>query len=100
MNGILEPFPMSRGSVLNEILLGYLQAIDSHSWPGIDGLTVDVVLKSYCRAAAAGVVPGKNELLHRHPEWTAELDALFSEQEPLPAPSDPVASPLYFEQTD
>lgn len=92
---------MSRSSALNEILLDHLRRIDPHSWPGIDGLTVDVVLESYVRVAMTGQVPGKNELLRQHPELAAELDVLFATPEPATNRSaDAVVSPLYFEHTD
>ena len=101
MNGILEARPMTRNPALNDILLGYLQTIDSHAWPGIDGLTLKVVLDSYSQAALAGQVPGKIELLRRHPELAADLEALFAQPEPAPKrPADPAISPLYFEHTD
>lgn len=87
--------------MLNEILLGHLRTIDSHSWPGSDGLTLDVVLDSYRQAALTGHVPGKDELLLRHPELAAELEAFFAKPEPLlKRLSDPDISPLYFEHTD
>ena len=101
MNGVMEQRPMSRSAALNEILLDHLRRIDPHSWPGIDGLTVDVVLESYVRMAIAGQVPGKNELLRQHPELAAELNVLFANSDLDPKPSaDPAVSPLYFEHTD
>jgi hypothetical protein len=53
MNGVVEQFPMTPNPALNAILLGHLRGMDPHFWPGIDGLTLDVVLDSYCQAAAA-----------------------------------------------
>ena len=92
---------MNRNATLNEILLSYLRTIDQHAWPGVDGLTLDVVLDSYSWMAIAGHVPGKDELLRRHPELAAELEDLFSKPEPAPSRgADPVVSPLYFEHTD
>ena len=86
---------------LSEILLAHLQTIDPHQWPGIDCLTLDVVLESYTRVAAAGQVPGKDDLLHHHPELAAELEAFFAEPRFAPKrPQDRLISPLYFEQTD
>ena len=82
MNGILEQLPMTRQAMLNEILLGHLRMMDANFWPGIDGLTLDVVLACYTRAAAAGHVPGKEELLRRHPELAAELEAFFAASQP------------------
>jgi hypothetical protein len=101
MNGVLEQRHMSRSAPLNEILLAHLETIDPQRWPGIDCLTLDVVLESYPHAATAGQVPGKNELLHRHPELAAELEAFFAKPEFAPKrPADRVVSPLYFEHTD
>ena len=92
---------MVRSAALNEILLAHLRTIDPHSWPGIDGLTLDVVLDSYSQAALAGQVPGKDELLHQHPELAAELETLFAQPDPVSKRrADPVISPLYFEHTD
>jgi hypothetical protein len=42
------------------------------------------MLASYSRAAAAGQVPGRAELLRRHPELTEELEAFF-DRVPSPA---------------
>jgi hypothetical protein len=101
MNGILEQLPMSRNSALHAILLGHLREMDANFWPGIDGLTLDVVLDSYCLAAASGHVPGKDELLHRHPELAEAIEAFFAvcaaaaRQE-----SRPILPPLYHEHTD
>ena len=92
---------MSRNSALNEILLDHLRRIDPHAWPGIDGLTLDVVLESYVQVALAGQAPGKAELLHAHPDLAAELEALFAQARPAATrPADPAVSPLYFEHTD
>ena len=101
MNAILEPLAMNRDAPLTEILLAYMRAIDAHSWPGSDGLTLDLVLDSYPHAAFVGHVPGKDELLRRHPELANELEALFARRKAAPRrPSDPFISPLYFEHTD
>lgn len=85
MNGTLEQRPMSRHAVLNEILLGHLRMMDANFSPGIDGLTLDVVLACYTRAAAAGHVPGKAELLRRHPELATELESFFAAPQPSSA---------------
>jgi hypothetical protein len=101
VNGVLEQIPMNGNPALNAILLDYLRAMDAHFWPGIDGLTLDVVLDSYCLAAAAGHVPGKDELLCRHPELAGAIAALFAEGSVPPRPdSQPTVPPLYYEHTD
>ena len=41
-------------AALTEILLGHLQGIVPRLWPGIDGLTLDEVVESYCQAATVG----------------------------------------------
>jgi hypothetical protein len=69
---------------MDEILLEYLHSIDPHWWPGMDGLTLDVVLDCYCRAARAGHVPGKDELLRLHPEFAEDLAVLFADREGTP----------------
>jgi hypothetical protein len=101
MNRVLEHIPMTPNPALNEILLDHLRSMDPHFWPGIDGLTLDVVLDSYCQAAAAGHVPGKEELLNRHPDLAEAIAAIFAEcatgsrQE-----SQPTVPPLFYEHTD
>jgi hypothetical protein len=99
MNSLLECSPMSRNPALNAILLGHLRAMEPHVWPGIDGLTLDVVLDSYCLAAAAGHVPDKDELLRRHPQLAGAIEALFGEF-PVRARKEPQPTPLYHEHTD
>jgi hypothetical protein len=74
---------------LQELLLGYLQGTDAPSWPGADGLTVQDVLRSYPRYAAAGRVPDRQELLRRYPElrqalWTLFADTDWAGQAPHP----------------
>ena len=74
---------------LCEILLGHLQTAWDHLSPGIDGLTVDVVLEFYSQAAAVGQVPNQEELLRQYPDLAAELAAFFT---PIQLPAEPVAS--------
>jgi hypothetical protein len=101
MNEVPEQLPMNSNSALYAILLEHLQSIYPVARPGVDGLTLDVVLESYFQAAVAGQVPDKCDLLHLYPEFAAELEALFAKPETAPSDfSDPVLSPLYFEHTD
>ncbi len=81
--------PDERGPVprrLQELLLGYLQAAHVPPWPGADGLTVQEILRIYPASAAAGRVPGRLELLRRHPELRQALLAFFAGDTPGPAP--------------
>ncbi len=65
---------------LGEVLLAYLKAADVRLWPGTDGLTVRDVLLSYPQAMAAGRVPGRKELLGKHPDLREDLESFFGEQ--------------------
>jgi hypothetical protein len=65
---------------LEEVLLAYLKAADLPLWPGADGLTIRAVLMIYPLAMAAGRVPGRKELLRKHPNLREDLEAFFGEQ--------------------
>ena len=78
MNGTVKQFPMTCNPALREMLLDHLRTTKANFWHGIDGLTLDDALNSYCEAAAAGQVPNKEELLCQHPHLAAELAAFFT----------------------
>jgi hypothetical protein len=63
---------------VQELLLAYLQAANALTWPGVDGLTFDEVLRSYPQAAADGLVPDLPALRQRHPELADLLNAFFA----------------------
>jgi hypothetical protein len=67
----------SRRRQVREVLLLHFQA-RGPLWPGADALTMQEILDNYPAFAAAGRVPGKEELLRRFPELAAELEAFFS----------------------
>ena len=71
---IAETGETARREAMRELLLGYLQ---SAGWPGVDGLTVDDVLRCYPVAMKRGGMPNERQLLERHPELAAELRAFF-----------------------
>jgi hypothetical protein len=83
--GISEGRPMSDETPtseqrLREVLLGYLRDAEVSGWPlwpGADGLTLQDLVCSYPQAAAAGRVPGLEELLRRHPDLAAALNGHF-----------------------
>jgi hypothetical protein len=67
------------------VLLHHLWVALNGRWPGADGLTEGDVLRSYPALAAAGRVPGREELLRRHPELAAELTRLLDSAGPAEA---------------
>jgi hypothetical protein len=69
--------PGVRVGRLREILLGYLQSVDAHAWPGTDALSVEDVFRCYPEAAEAGRVPDREELRRRHPELADAVEAVF-----------------------
>ena len=69
---------------LQEVLLGYLRAAGLPHWPGADGLMLAEVLNCYPHAAAAGLVPGREELLLRHVDLADALaDVLAIRERPV-----------------
>jgi hypothetical protein len=67
----------SRRKLLRELLLEYLQVARLPAWPGSDGQTVEEVLLAYPPAAAAGLVPNRQQLLLAHPDLAAEVRELI-----------------------
>jgi hypothetical protein len=65
---------------MQELLLAYLLAADVLTWPGVDGLTIDEVLRSYPQAAADGLVPDLPALQQCHPELAALLKNFFADR--------------------
>jgi hypothetical protein len=63
----------SRRKILRELLLEYLQIAHMPAWPGSDGQTVEEVLLAYPHAAAAGLVPNREQLLKAHPDLADEV---------------------------
>jgi len=75
--GTASEWSTAGGPCLQTILLDRLRRIDTHYWPGADGLTINVALENYPEAAAAGHVPGLSELASNYPELRQELEKLF-----------------------
>ena len=63
---------------LQEVLLGHLSAAVIPAWPGSDSLTLEEVLFAYPPAAAAGRVPGYEQLLAERPDLERQLIAFFT----------------------
>jgi hypothetical protein len=59
---------------VQEVLLGYMR----NNWPGGEGLTVEDVLLGYPQAIAAGQVPDLQQLLRKHPDLNSDLEAFFA----------------------
>lgn len=101
MNTVAENVSPADQAELREILFTHLRSLCPRYWPGGDGLTLDVVIESYCRAAADGRVPGKDELCCRHASMAHVIEVFFAGSESLDGPAGPpTASPLYDERTD
>jgi hypothetical protein len=64
---------------VRELLLGHLLQAEGLLWPGGDALTLDDVVRDYVQLAAAGRVPGCQELQRRHPEFTILLNTIFQQ---------------------
>jgi hypothetical protein len=68
----------TRGDLLRQILLTYLETSRVIGWPGTDGLTEDDILDYYPQASVKGKVPDKQELCRRHMELIAEIQSFFA----------------------
>jgi hypothetical protein len=92
LDGVRPTFPARReGRIVNEehdesgrrrqvqeLLLAYLRVANAPTWPGVDGLTLDEVLRSYPQAAADGFVPDLPALRQLHPESADILNDFFA----------------------
>jgi hypothetical protein len=63
---------------LQELLLGHLWAANIPVWPGADGVTLEVVLRTYPQAIADGRVPSPAQLLAEHPDLERQLAIFFT----------------------
>jgi len=82
----MEPQP--RAERLCDILLEHLYRSGVVTWPGVDGMQIEDVLRAYVPAADSGLVPGREELSAGHPELAAELEVFFAcANSPAPAAS-------------
>ena len=64
---------------VQDLLVGYLQEKAADLWPGGDGLTVEDLVREYPGAVAAGLVPGRRQLVREHPELTSGLEGTLPE---------------------
>jgi hypothetical protein len=67
----------TRGELLREVLLKYLQGSRVLDWPGVDGFTQDDILNFYPFASALGEVPPWPELCRQHAELAGEIQSFF-----------------------
>jgi hypothetical protein len=75
MSATHDPAPAEQ---VRAILLGYVQCRAAALWPGGDGITLDDILRSYPRAAAAGRVPDLPQLRRRFPDLAEPLASWFA----------------------
>jgi hypothetical protein len=68
---------------LQELLLGHLRAANIPEWPGVDGVTLEVVLRTYPQGVADGRVPSPAQLLAEHPDLERQLAIFFMGQDRL-----------------
>ena len=65
-------------AAIQRTLLEHLHALAPGDFPGVDGMTASDALHCYKTLASRHRVPGREELLRKHPEWAERLDALLS----------------------
>lgn len=63
---------------LEAILLQELARLTPDMLPGVDGMTVDQMLRDYGRWMQQGAVPGPQRLACQYPELAAQLRTYFA----------------------
>ena len=75
---MLQAPDVSAKRLLQSILLHYLRNATPQYLPGVDGQTMDDVLRQYSRLAEIGVVPNRGRLAQQNPDLSPELDSFFA----------------------
>jgi len=66
--------------LLQSVLLPYLMGITPRYLPGVDGQTVDQVLREYRQFATLGAVPNRERLIQQNPDLEPEIESFFTDQ--------------------